>query len=170
MKGRSQFDMVEEIVGRPGEAPREAMNIFSLVSVQVRGRFRAGELVKQPTSLLPPTSITADRNGPRINRFAHMSLGVGNTGAYVLPPAFVETQVNSNTPSSGMLSLSDGDWHTFREMVNCLAAVLQAFNASVWGLRKNSSSHLLTRLLGFRRIKCGLALCAQSRPPCVSSA
>ena len=52
-----------------------------------------------------------------------------------------KTQDNPTVSSSGMLLLSDGDWRTFQEMVNCkkaLAVVIRNFGTSMRGVGKNS--------------------------------
>jgi hypothetical protein len=71
----------------------------------------------------------------RANLLAHTLLHLSST------QFLCRTQVAPITSSPGILSLSDGDWCTFREMVNCkktLATVIQAFNVSMRGLGKDS--------------------------------
>ena len=82
-----------------------------------------------------------NRNSFRLIHSARASLRAHTLFHLPSTQFLCKTQADPITSSPGMLSLSNSDWRTFREMGNCkkaLAAVLQAFNASMRGLGKDS--------------------------------
>ena len=59
-----QLCMAKKVVGCLSKTRDEAMSIFVLMVVKIRNRLHVEELVKEPTSLLPPDSITEGGNAP----------------------------------------------------------------------------------------------------------
>ena len=133
---------------------RVLLTIFSLQSVTAfyskaagAGSRHAWQLSTTSISSLSYVVVRAHEGIGNRNSFRLIHSARANLQAHTffhLPSTqfLCKTQDNPTVSPSGTLALSDSDWRTFREMVNCkkaLATVIKGFNASMRGAGKNPS-------------------------------